>query len=199
MSGGARLVFATRNAGKVRELEALLEGALEVASLSEYPELPEVEEDQDTFEGNARKKALAVAAATGLPALADDSGLCVEALGGQPGVYSARYAEGTDRDRCEKLLGELRGVPDERRGAAFACALCLAFPDGRTVVEHGSCEGRIGRAPRGEGGFGYDPLFVVGGTGRTMAELAPEEKSAISHRGAAFARMRPHLLELAGG
>lgn len=195
---GARLLFATRNAGKVRELEALVGGAVKVASLKEYPELSEVEEDQDTFEGNARKKALAAAAATGLPALADDSGLCVEALGGRPGVYSARYAPGTDRDRCEKLLEELRQVPDERRGAAFVCALCLAFPDGRTVVERGRCEGRIGHRPRGEGGFGYDPVFVVGALGRTMAELAPEEKSAISHRGVAFARMRPHLVKLGG-
>ncbi|HZN94359.1 MAG TPA: RdgB/HAM1 family non-canonical purine NTP pyrophosphatase [Myxococcales bacterium] len=200
MSAGAQLVFATRNEGKLRELRDLVGDALEVSSLREHPEAPEVEEDADTFEGNARKKALAAAAGTGLPALADDSGLCVEALGGRPGVYSARYVAGTDRDRYQRLLEELREVPDERRVAAFVCALCLAFPDGRTVVEHGRCEGRIGHAPRGEGGFGYDPVFVVEGKGgRTMAELAPEEKSAISHRGVAFARMRPHLMKLVGG
>lgn len=197
MSGG-QLLFATRNEGKVRELQELVGNALEVASLRQYPELPEVEEDADTFEGNARKKALAAAKAAGLPSLADDSGLCVEALGGRPGVYSARYAEGTDRERYRKLLAELDGVPDERRGAAFVCALCLAFPDGRTVVEHGRCEGRIGREPRGEGGFGYDPIFLVEATGKTMAELAPGEKSKISHRGRAFERMRPHLLALTG-
>jgi XTP/dITP diphosphohydrolase len=191
-----KLVFATRNAGKVRELQELVGGAVEVASLREHPEAPEVEEDAETFEGNARKKALAAAVATGLPALADDSGLCVDALGGRPGVRSSRYVAGTDRDRYLALLEELRDVPDERRGAAFVCALCLAFPDGRTVVEHGRCEGRIGRAPRGEGGFGYDPVFVLR-DGRTMAELEPGEKSAISHRGAAFARMKPHLAVLA--
>jgi len=187
-----RLVFATRNAGKVRELRELVGGAIEVSSLREHPEVEEVEEDAESFEGNARKKALAAAAATGLPALADDSGLCVEALGGRPGVRSARYVEGTDRDRYLALLEELRDVPDERRGAAFVCALCLAYPDGRTVVEQGRCEGRIGRAPKGEGGFGYDPVFLLA-DGRTMAELGPGEKSAISHRGAAFARMKPHL------
>ena len=185
-------MFATRNAGKVRELRELVGGAIEVSSLREHPEVEEVEEDAESFEGNARKKALAAAAATGLPALADDSGLCVEALGGRPGVRSARYVEGTDRDRYLALLEELRDVPDERRGAAFVCALCLAYPDGRTVVEQGRCEGRIGRAPKGEGGFGYDPVFLLA-DGRTMAELGPGEKSAISHRGAAFARMKPHL------
>jgi len=190
-----KLVVATRNAGKVRELQELVGGAPEVTSLREHPEAPEVEEDAETFEGNARKKALAAAAATGLPALADDSGLCVDALGGRPGVRSARYVEGTDRDRYLALLEEMRDVPDGRRGAAFACALCLAWPDGRTVVEEGRCEGRIGRAPRGEGGFGYDPVFVLP-DGRTMAELGPGEKSAISHRGAAFARMKPHLAAL---
>jgi len=192
------LLFATRNAGKVWELRELVGGALEVESLQEHPEAPEVEEDAETFEGNARKKALAAAVATGLPALADDSGLCVDALDGRPGVRSARYVEGTDRDRYLALLEEMRDVPDGRRGAAFECALCLAWPDGRTVVEQGRCEGRIGRAPKGEGGFGYDPVFVLP-DGRAMAELGPGEKSAISHRGAAFARMKPHLAALATG
>lgn len=196
MNEAVSVVFATRNAGKVRELQELAGGSVEVSSLREHPEAPEVEEDADTFEGNARKKALAAAVATGSPALADDSGLCVDALGGRPGVRSARYVEGTDRDRYLALLEEMRDVPEERRGAAFVCALCLAFPDGRTVVEQGRCEGRIGRVARGEGGFGYDPVFVLA-DGRTMAELGPGEKSAISHRGAAFARMRPHLQALA--
>ncbi|MCP3103824.1 XTP/dITP diphosphatase [Myxococcus sp. K15C18031901] len=197
MSGGKpRLLFATTNKGKVRELRELVGDAVEVVSLADLPPVPEPEEDGDTFEANAVKKALEYARATGLPALADDSGLCVDALDGRPGVLSARYAPGDDKARYEKLLAELTGVPDARRGASFRCALALAWPDGRTHVEEGRCEGRIGHAPRGSHGFGYDPVFVFPDSGRSMAELTSEEKSAISHRGAAFRKMKSRLLAL---
>ncbi|MGZ3460951.1 MAG: RdgB/HAM1 family non-canonical purine NTP pyrophosphatase [Archangium sp.] len=194
-----RLLFATTNAGKLRELRGLVGDAVEVLALSDLPPVPEPVEDGDTFEQNAEIKARAYADATGLPALADDSGLCVDALGGRPGVHSARYAEGSDQARYEKLLGELSGVPDEARTAAFVCALCLALPGrGRSLVEVGRCEGRIGHEPRGSHGFGYDPVFVLPG-GKTLAELTSEEKAGLSHRGVAFRKMRPHLLALAGG
>jgi XTP/dITP diphosphohydrolase len=189
------LLVATTNPGKLRELQASVEG-LVLRSLRDFPGLAEVEEDADTFEGNARKKALVYAKATGLPALADDSGLCVDALGGRPGVYSARYAPGDDAARVAKLLGELGQVPDEARTAAFVCALAFAFPDGRVVTEEGRCEGRIARAPRGSGGFGFDPVFEDPVSGKTFAELTHEEKHARSHRGRALAKMRPRLLLL---
>jgi XTP/dITP diphosphohydrolase len=190
-----RVLFATTNAGKLRELRGLVGDALEVLGLADLPPIPEPAEDAPTFEQNARLKAHAYAAASGLPALADDSGLCVDALGGAPGVLSARYAEGDDRARYLKLLQALSGVPDAQRTAAFRCALALAQPDGRTVVEVGACPGHIAHAPRGEHGFGYDPVFLLP-DGRTLAELEREEKGRISHRGAAFRLMRPHLLAL---
>ena len=190
-----RVLFATTNAGKLRELRGLVGGALEVLGLADLPPIPEPAEDADTFEENAALKAHAYAAAAGMPALADDSGLCVDALGGRPGVLSARYAPGDDRARYEKLLRELAGVPDPRRTAAFRCALALAQPDGRVHVEVGACTGAIAHAPRGSHGFGYDPVFQLP-DGRHLAELTPEEKGALSHRGAAFRLMRPHLLGL---
>ena len=192
-----KLLFATRNQGKLAELRALAPPSIEVVSLDEVS-APETVEDGATFEANARKKAVEACQATGLAALADDSGLCVDALGGRPGVYSARYAPGDDRSRIDKLLGELRDVPDERRGAAFRCVLCLALPSGKTVVVEGECRGRIGRSPRGNQGFGYDPVFVLDDR-RTMAELTRDEKSAISHRGRAFRAMQHHLEALARG
>lgn len=195
----ARLLFATSNAGKLAELRGLLGGGVEVLSSTDFPGIPSPVEDGDTFEQNACKKARAYAIATGVAALADDSGLCVEALGGRPGVHSARYAEGEDRARVDKLLGELAGVPPGRRGAAFRCALCLALPTGETFVEVGECRGEIALGPRGEHGFGYDPVFLLPELGQTMAELSREQKSRLSHRGRAFERMRPRLLELLGG
>jgi XTP/dITP diphosphohydrolase len=189
------LLFATTNAGKLRELEGLLEGRLQLKSLRDFPQLPEVVEDGATFEENARKKALAAAQGASLPALADDSGLCVDALGGRPGVHSARYAQGDDSARVDKLMRELSLVPEDRRGARFECALCLAFPDGRTFVEVGRCQGRIAAAPRGSHGFGYDPVFLLA-DGRTMAELTRDEKAKVSHRGLAFERMLPRLMSL---
>jgi XTP/dITP diphosphohydrolase len=190
-----RVLFATTNAGKLRELRGLVGGALEVLGLADVAPIPEPAEDADTFEENAVLKARAYARAAGLPALADDSGLCVDALGGRPGVLSARYAPGDDRARYEKLLRELEGVPDARRTAAFRCALALALPDGRVHVEVGACTGTIAHAPRGSHGFGYDPVFRLP-DGRHLAELSSEEKGALSHRGAAFRLMRPRLLAL---
>ncbi|MEW5737744.1 MAG: RdgB/HAM1 family non-canonical purine NTP pyrophosphatase [Myxococcota bacterium] len=189
------LVFATSNPGKKKELEALLGPGWIVKSAADFPDVPEVEEDQPTFEGNAAKKAHAFAEATGLLALADDSGLCVDALDGRPGVQSARYAPGTDGDRIAKLLGELKDVPSSQRTARFVCALCLATPDGKETFTRGTCEGRIIDAPRGANGFGYDPVFELP-NGKTMAELTRDEKSAVSHRGAAFRAMLAKILPL---
>ncbi|RKG75880.1 RdgB/HAM1 family non-canonical purine NTP pyrophosphatase [Corallococcus exercitus] len=193
-----KLLFATGNAGKLRELRALVGDAVEVVSLKDLPPVPEPVEDGATFEENAVKKAREYSLATGLPALADDSGLCVDALGGRPGVLSARYAPGSDKDRYEKLLQELADVPDEKRTASFRCALALVTGKGdEPRVEVGRCEGVILRAPKGTNGFGYDPVFQVKGEGgRSMAELAPEEKSRVSHRARAFQLMRRHLLGL---
>ncbi|MFZ5445718.1 MAG: RdgB/HAM1 family non-canonical purine NTP pyrophosphatase [Myxococcota bacterium] len=188
------LVFASSNKGKIAELQALLGPEWLVKSAKDFPEIPEVDEDRDTFEGNAAKKAHTFAKATGLWALADDSGLEVDALGGRPGVYSARYAP-TEAERITKLLGELEGVPVERRTARFRCALCLAFPDGSERFTTGTCEGAIGFAPRGTHGFGYDPIFELPG-GKTMSELTRDEKSALSHRGHAFRAMLPVLATL---
>jgi len=196
-----KLLVATTNPGKLRELERLFAGLdVDLLSLRDVGEVPEVVEDLDTFEGNARKKAREIAEATGLPTLADDSGLEVDALDGAPGVWSARYSgEGaTDRSNNDKLLGSLDDVPDERRTARFRCALALCDPTGPLEgehVEHGTCEGVIARAPRGENGFGYDPLFVLEGGDLTLAEVGPEEKARVSHRARAAARMRTFLAD----
>ncbi|MCU0700940.1 MAG: RdgB/HAM1 family non-canonical purine NTP pyrophosphatase [Myxococcaceae bacterium] len=185
------LVFATTNKGKLVELEGLVGARLRVRSLKDFPEIGEIDETADTFEGNAELKALTVAKATGRWALADDSGLVVDALGGRPGVYSARYAP-TDAERITKLLSELSTVADAARTARFVCALCLASPSGERVFQRGTCEGRIGFVPRGAHGFGYDPIFVLP-DGRTLAELTHEQKSGLSHRGQAFRLMVPEL------
>lgn len=198
-----KLLVASGNPGKLAELRQVAEGLpFEVVSPAEISlALPEVVEDGATFADNAKKKAHAFAKAAGLPAVADDSGLCVDALGGAPGVRSARYSgdePAADRDaqNNRKLLEELRDVPAARRGAHFVCALCLAFPDGREWVVEGRWEGQIAFWPRGQGGFGYDPLFLIPRLGKTAAELSPEEKRALSHRGAAMQAMRPILEEL---
>lgn len=187
-----KLVFATTNPGKLLELRSLMGDRAEVLSATQAAPGLQVAEDQPDFAGNARKKAQAFVRATGLPALADDSGLCIDALGGEPGVFSARWEE-SDARRIAKALRRLEGVIDQRRTARFVCALCLALPDGQTLEVEGACEGRITRAPRGARGFGYDPIFEVEGLGKTMAELTVEEKSAVSHRGAAFRRLAPLL------
>jgi XTP/dITP diphosphohydrolase len=197
------LVLATKNPGKVREFRALFWDVprLRVHSLDEVGRTPDVIEDGRTFEENAIKKAREIAAATGMLVLADDSGLEVEALGGKPGVYSARYAgrHGNDAANNEKLLAELSDVPDGSRGARYRVVLALADPSGPlgadVHTEHGVCEGEILRERRGSEGFGYDPLFMPVGYDKSMAELAPEEKNSISHRAEAASKMRAFLSE----
>jgi len=191
-----RLVFATTNPGKLREVGEILaaEGVAVVGVDAVVPGWS-VDEVGATFAENARLKARDLAARSGLPALGDDSGLEVDALGGRPGVRSARYAGGhaTDVENTALLLRELADVPDERRGAAFRCALALAWPDGRLVEADGRCGGRIARAPRGRGGFGYDPVFVDPATGRTFGELSAEAKNGFSHRRRALDALRRAL------
>jgi XTP/dITP diphosphohydrolase len=218
---GRPLVFATRNRGKLRELHELLPG-IEVVTVDEAAarlgrELADVEEDRETFFGNAEKKAVEVALATGWPALADDSGLEVDALGGAPGVYSARFggpvdaaalaaagvspgaAHGGDAVRNHRLVAALASVPAAARTARFRCVLVLADPAGPLGDERlsadGTCEGVLLEAPRGSGGFGYDPLFLVPAHGQTFAELPAATKAELGHRGRAMAAMRPRLLE----
>lgn len=194
-----RLLLATTNQGKVSELKEMVGDRWNVVSLVDYPDLPEIWEVGATFEENARMKAWAYAAVTGLPALADDSGLCVDALDGGPGIHSARYAPGADPARVRKLLAELDAVPPGRRGASFQCALCLALPSAPVAVVHGECRGSIARQPRGRNGFGYDPVFLVGDGDQTMAELSADEKARVSHRGKAFRQIKSHLDALAAG
>jgi XTP/dITP diphosphohydrolase len=194
------VLLATRNAGKLAELRRMLGGGpVEIVGLADVPAFPDAPETGATFAENALAKARDAAAATGLPAVADDSGLAVEALNGMPGVLSARWSgrHGDDHANLELLLGQLADVPDERRGAAFVCAAALVVPGGLETVVHGEWPGRIVRAPRGSGGFGYDPIFVPDGDERTSAELSPEEKDAASHRGRAFRALLPHLSDLA--
>lgn len=192
------LVLATRNRHKVAELSRILAAAgleIDLHPVDDLAQVPDVAETGRTFADNALLKARAVAAATGRPAVADDSGLCVDALAGMPGVFSARWAgrHGDDRANLELLLAQLRDVPDDRRGAHFACAAALVTPDGSEVVEEGRLEGTLTRAPRGTGGFGYDPVLQPTGETRTTAEMTPAEKDAVSHRGRAFRALVPHL------
>jgi len=184
----ARVLLATRNQGKVRELQVLLADlGIQVESLDEHPEVGELREDGDTFEANALQKAEIASAASGLPCVADDSGLEVDALDGRPGVLSARYAE-TVQARNAKLLDELADVPPERRTARFRCVMAYVHGSEEPIVVSGACEGRIARQPRGDNGFGYDPVFLLD-DGRTMAMLSAEDKNAISHRGRAARKL----------
>lgn len=195
------LLLATKNAHKVEELKHLLKGLnVEVSSLADYPSVQDVVEDGDTFLANARKKATYAAKTLHKWALADDTGLVVEALGGQPGVLSARYAggQGDYAANNQKLLAELREVPDCRRHAVFVCCMVLFSPDGREWEVEGRLEGRIVRGLKGDRGFGYDPLFFIPGKDKTLAELTMDEKSAISHRGQALEKMRKILVEIIG-
>ncbi len=192
-----QIVFASTNAGKIAELKVLLGPEWAVKSARDFPQLPEVIEDEATFEGNAAKKAHAFAKTTRLWTLADDSGLVVDALHGRPGVFSARYAP-TEEERIAKLLAELEAIPSARRSARFVCVLCLASPEGDQHFTQGECEGSIGLSPRGNNGFGYDPIFCLS-SGKTMSELTKEEKAAISHRGNAFRAMLPQLLNVPQG
>jgi XTP/dITP diphosphohydrolase len=189
--------MATRNLGKIRELAALL---------PDFPLLPEIPEEGATFAENAAAKAMAVARLTGYPALADDSGLMVDALGGAPGVFSARYAQDrtnprppTDADNWGKLLEELQNVPWGERGARFVCELALAWPDKRLLRARGECAGVIAFEPQGESGFGYDPVFWVPEYAATMAQLGPEIKNKISHRAQALAAFKDLVPTLKDG
>lgn len=195
------LVMASRNPGKIREFAALLaDFGVKLLSLADFPRLPEIPEEGATFAENAAAKAMAVARLTGHPALADDSGLMVDALGGAPGVFSARYAQDrtaprppSDADNWGKLLDELKNVPQGERGARFVCELALATPEGRLLTARGECAGVIALSPQGDTGFGYDPVFWVPEYGATMAQLGPEIKNKISHRARALAAFKTLL------
>jgi XTP/dITP diphosphohydrolase len=203
---GPRLVLATRNPHKVVELREILADSVAgqdvdlasaVVGVTDFVGVEDVVESGVTFAANALLKARAVCAATGLPALADDSGLAVDVLGGSPGVFSARWSgrHGDDAANCALLLAQLGDVPDEHRGAGFVCAAALVTPDGLERVELGQVRGELGRAGRGSNGFGYDPLLRMP-DGRTLAEYGNAEKNAVSHRGHALRAMAPHLLPL---
>ncbi|TAL36812.1 MAG: XTP/dITP diphosphatase [Spirochaetes bacterium] len=195
-----KLVIATKNKGKIAEiLERLRDLPVEILSLANFDTMPEVVEDGRSFAENAEKKAKAVCAYTGLPSLADDSGLVVDALGGEPGVYSARYGGpgASDTDNCILVLERMAGVPEAKRTAHFECDLALALPDGRVYHARGACDGVITAGPRGEGGFGYDPIFLVPELGRTMAEIPLAVKNTLSHRSRAIQKMREILDTLA--
>ncbi|WKK21711.1 RdgB/HAM1 family non-canonical purine NTP pyrophosphatase [Streptomyces olivoreticuli] len=198
-----RLILATRNAGKVTELRAILEAAglgVELVGADAYPGIPDVKETGVTFAENALLKAHALAKATGIPAVADDSGLCVDVLNGAPGIFSARWAgtHGDDKANLDLLLAQLGDIADEHRGAHFACAAALALPDGTERVIEGRLEGTLRHAPSGSGGFGYDPILQPLGETRTCAEMTADEKNAISHRGKAFRGLVPVVRELLG-
>ncbi|EWT00978.1 nucleoside-triphosphate diphosphatase [Intrasporangium oryzae NRRL B-24470] len=200
-----KVVLATRNHHKVEELREILsdvcaELGLDIVGLDEYPEAPDVIEDGVTFEQNAILKAASAARFTGLPALADDSGLAVDVLGGAPGIFSARWSGGNgDRANLELLLAQLGDVRDEHRAAAFVCAAALVMPDGRSAAELGRYPGHVARVPTGTNGFGYDPIFVPSdqpdGAERTLAEFGADEKNSVSHRALAFRALVPHLKE----
>ena len=203
-----RVVLASRNAHKVEEMDRILADAglhVEVVGIAAFDgvaEIPEVPETEASFEGNALLKARAVCAATGVPAVADDSGLCVDALNGMPGILSARWSGGLVEGRSidvanlQLVLAQLSDTPDERLAAQFRCAVSIVLPDGREATVHGEMRGRIVREPRGSNGFGYDPIFVPEGEARTSAELTNEEKDAISHRGNALRALVPVLRDL---
>lgn len=194
-----KLLFATGNKGKLKEIRAMLrETGIEVVGLSDLPEKYEVEESGSTFEENAKIKALELFKRTGLPTLADDSGLAVEALGGRPGVRSARYAgeNATDEENYLKLLSEMKDVPEGERGAAFVCAMSLIGPDGREAKASGRMTGAIGFSPRGADGFGYDPVFLLPELGKTLAEVELDYKNQISHRAKALKLMLPEILRV---
>lgn len=208
-----RLVLATRNEHKVHELRQILADLvrdldLEIIGAGDVEGAPDVAETEVTFLGNARLKAVALAQATGLPAVADDSGLSVDVLGGSPGVFSARWSGSTagvdaaradiDRANLDLLLEQIGDVPDEHRSAAFVCAAVLAMPDGRVQGVEGRVEGSIVREPAGTNGFGYDPVFVPTGQARTLAQHTDDEKNAISHRGNAFRSLDPVMREILG-
>jgi XTP/dITP diphosphohydrolase len=199
-----KLVLATRNQGKITEfrriLDALAPGAIQLIGVDQFPELVDVDETGSTFEENSLLKARYTCQATGLPAIADDSGLCVDALNGDPGIFSARWAgsHGNDQANLEKVLDQLKDVPDEKRTAHFMCVASLVLPDGREQVAEGRFEGHILHAPVGENGFGYDPIFQPLGLSISSAQMSAEEKDLVSHRGKSLRSIAPHVIQLLG-
>lgn len=197
-----KLLLATRNKGKIEEfrriLDAIAPGEIELVGLNQFPELHDVVEDGHTFEENALKKAREMCLATGIPAIADDSGLCIDALGGDPGIYSARWAggHGDDAANTAKVLEQLRDVPDSERSAHFTCVAALYLPDGRSHCEEAHFDGWILHAPIGEYGFGYDPIFRPDGLELSSAQMSAGEKDAISHRGKSLRAIAPHVITL---
>jgi len=200
-----KILIATTNPGKMAELSAMLDLGIEWLSLSNFPDLPNVVEDGRTFDQNARKKALGYAKATGYWTIADDSGLVIDALDGAPGVKSARFSGQPapheernliDHRNCAKVLDLLKDVPAEKRNARFVCSLCLTSPERVLIETQGRFEGVIAQSPAGCNGFGYDPIFFVPSLGKTVAQLAAEEKNAISHRGNAIRKLRPLLAKI---
>ncbi|HXK65546.1 MAG TPA: XTP/dITP diphosphatase [Spirochaetota bacterium] len=193
------IVVATRNKGKIKEILSFGIPSIIFTSLEKYPEIGEIEETGSTFTDNALLKARHVCNSTGLPALADDSGLVVDALNGEPGVYSARFGNlKTDEERYMLLLQKMQDVPDDRRHARFVCVMALVFPDGREYTEEGICEGIIAKEPAGENGFGYDPVFYIPELGKTMAQLPLDVKNAISHRARALQKVKILLEKIVG-
>ena len=201
-SNPSKLLLATRNKGKIEEFRRILEdiaaGQIELVGLDQFPNLHDVDETGSTFEENALLKAREMCEASGIPAIADDSGLCVDYLNGDPGIFSARWAgsHGDDRANTAKVLASLADVPDEKRGAHFICVAALALPDGRTHVEERKFEGWILREPIGDQGFGYDPIFRPDGYAISSAQMSAEEKDAISHRGKSLRAIAPHVITL---
>jgi XTP/dITP diphosphohydrolase len=197
-----RLLLATRNKGKIEEfqriLAAIAPGEIDLVGLDQFPEIRDVEETGLTFQANALLKAREYSQATGLAAIADDSGLCVDALGGDPGIYSARWAgnHGDDLANIEKVLDSMKDVPDELRRAHFTCAAALVLPDGRSHVEEANFDGWILRKPVGDKGFGYDPIFRPEGLEISSAQMSADEKDAISHRGKSLRAIAPHVITL---
>ncbi|WP_144559326.1 XTP/dITP diphosphatase [Shouchella miscanthi] len=190
------LLIATSNKGKVEDFKKLFQGMYEVKSLLDYPHIPDIIEDGQTFQDNAQKKAEILSTALNETVVADDSGLVIDALNGRPGVFSARYAgeEKNDQANIEKVLEDLRGVAEQDRTARFVCTIALASPNKETIFFEGQCEGFISHEQVGEHGFGYDPIFYVGQTAKTMAQLTLEEKNEISHRARAIEQLKDYLL-----
>lgn len=190
------IIVATKNQGKLREIRSILRGlSIQLHGLNDFKNVPNVEEDGESFAENGLKKARFYSQFFGKLTIADDSGLEVDALGGRPGIYSARYAGkgASDQENRKKLLKELEGVPISKRGAGFKCAIAVVSPDGREILTEGSCRGRVGFKEIGKNGFGYDPLFILPQYGKTMAQLSLEEKNRVSHRGKALRKLRKVL------
>jgi XTP/dITP diphosphohydrolase len=196
------LVLATRNQGKITEFRRILDelapGQIELIGVDQFPDLVDVDETGSTFEENSLLKSRYTCAATGLPAIADDSGLCVDFLNGDPGIFSARWAgnHGNDQANIEKLLGQLKDVPDNKRTANFTCIASLVMPDGREQIAEGRFEGHILHAPVGENGFGYDPIFQPLGLSISSAQMSAQEKDLVSHRGKSLRSIAPHVIQM---